>query len=83
MGAVFCKAALQGASLNVFINTKAMADRELAEELNAKANAMLEKCDMGPVYPVNPYENFLMMCILSVDPIGTFSDVWELSYSEA
>jgi len=46
-------------------------------------NAMLEKCDMGPVYPVNPYENFLMMCILSVDPIGTFSDVWELSYSEA
>lgn len=47
------------------------------------SNEMLEKCDMGPVYPVNPYENFLMMCILSVDPLGTFSDVWEMSYTEA
>ena len=46
------------------------------------SNDILEKCDMGPMYPVNPYENFLMMCILSVDPIGTFSDVWELSYTE-
>ena len=43
VGAAFCKAALQGASLNVFINTKSMADREYAEELNRKANAMLEK----------------------------------------
>ncbi len=43
VGAVFCKAAIQGASLNVFINTKSMKDREYAEELNAKANAMLEK----------------------------------------
>ncbi len=43
VGAVFCKAALQGASLNVFINTKSMKDREYAKELNDKANAMLEK----------------------------------------
>lgn len=43
VGAVLCKAALQGASLNVFINTKSMADRELAKELNAKADAMLAK----------------------------------------
>ena len=38
-----CEAALQGASLNVYINTKSMADREYAEELNRKADAMLEK----------------------------------------
>ena len=43
VGAAFCKAALQGASLNVFINTKSMAAREYAKELNDKANAMLEK----------------------------------------
>ena len=43
VGAVLCKAALQGASLNVFINTKSMADKEYAAELNAKADAMLEK----------------------------------------
>ncbi len=42
VGAAFCRAALEGASLNVFINTKAMKDRSYAEKLNAEANAMLE-----------------------------------------
>lgn len=46
-------------------------------------NEILEKCDMMPVYPVNPYESFIMMCVLSEDPVGTFSDVWELSYTDA
>ncbi len=41
VGAQMCKAALNGASLNVFINTKLMKDRELAETMNAKADAML------------------------------------------
>ena len=41
--AVCCKAALQAASLNVFINTKTLKNREVAEEMNAKANAMLNK----------------------------------------
>lgn len=43
VGAVCCKAALQGASLNVYINTKSMADREFAEALNKKCDEMLEK----------------------------------------
>ncbi len=47
-----------------------------------QTNAMLEKVDMGALYVVNPYESFVLMCILSEDPIGTFSDVWELSYSK-
>ena len=42
-GAVCCKAALQAASLNVFINTKTLKNRELAEEMNAKCLGMLEK----------------------------------------
>ena len=47
-GAVICKAALQAASLNVFINTKSLQNREVAEELNAKANFMLDKyCAMA------------------------------------
>ncbi|HKM28250.1 MAG TPA: cyclodeaminase/cyclohydrolase family protein [Anaerovoracaceae bacterium] len=41
VGVIFCKAALQGASLNVFINTKAMTDREYAEKINAEAEKML------------------------------------------
>jgi formiminotetrahydrofolate cyclodeaminase len=43
VGVEFCKAALRGASLNVFINTKAMADREYAKKANERANAMLDK----------------------------------------
>ncbi len=42
-GAVVCKAALQAASLNVFINTKTLKNREKAEEMNAKAIAMLDE----------------------------------------
>ena len=41
VGAAFCKAALEGASLNVYINTKSMTDRVYAEELNHKADQML------------------------------------------
>lgn len=43
VGAVFCKAALMGASLNVFINTKSMTDKENADRINKKAEDMLEK----------------------------------------
>ena len=47
-GAVCCKAALQAASLNVFINTKTLKDRAVADELNNKTNALLEKyCAMA------------------------------------
>ena len=41
VGAAFCKAALNGASLNVFINTKSMKDRDYARELNEKCDAMM------------------------------------------
>ena len=42
-GAVCCKAALQAASLNVFINTKTLKNRDVAEEMNRKANLMMNK----------------------------------------
>ena len=42
-GAVVCKAALQAASLNVFINTKTLKNRDVAEDLNRHANVMLNK----------------------------------------
>ena len=42
-GAVCVKAALQAASLNVFINTKTLQNRALAEEMNAKCLGMLDK----------------------------------------
>ena len=42
-------------------------------------NAMLSECGMMKMYPVNPYESFILLCMLSVDPLTTFNDVWELS----
>lgn len=40
--AACCRAALNAASLNVFINTKLMKDRAYAEEINKRAEEMLE-----------------------------------------
>lgn len=42
VGVLFCKSALMGASLNVFINTKLMKDREYADQINARADVMLK-----------------------------------------
>lgn len=41
--AALCRAALEGAALNVFINTKSMKDRDLADEYNARADRMLKE----------------------------------------
>ena len=42
-GTAICKAALESAALNVYINTKSMKDRELAETMNAEVDIMLSK----------------------------------------
>ncbi len=47
-----------------------------------QANSMLARCGMGPIYTANPYECFLLMCVLSEDPLGTYADVIEQSYME-
>ena len=43
VGALLCGAALKSASLNVFINTKLMTDRNNAQCMNDEAEAMLKK----------------------------------------
>ena len=45
-------------------------------------NKILERCFLGELYISNPYECFVLMCILSEDPLGTYADVWEMSYEE-
>jgi len=48
VGAAFCKAALVGASLNVYINTGAMTERDKAESLNRTCDEMCAKyCAMA------------------------------------
>ncbi len=43
VGVQFCRAALIGASLNVFINTKFMKDRETARKINDRTDKMLKE----------------------------------------
>ena len=58
-GAVLCKAALEAASLSVFVNTKTLKNRELAEELNNKANGMLRKyCSLADAVFESVRSNF-------------------------
>ena len=43
---------------------------------------ILHKCGMSEIYIVNPYECFLLMCLLTDCPLAVFADIWEMSYEE-
>lgn len=47
-----------------------------------EANDILQRCHMMGIYPVNPYESFILMCLLSEEPLTVYNDVWELSYED-
>ena len=45
-----------------------------------EANDVLKSLHMWEIYPVNPYESFLLLCLMTEDPVCAFNDVWEMSY---
>ena len=47
-----------------------------------RMNGILTGCGMQAVYPANPYEAFILMCMLTEMPLLTYYDVWEKSYGE-
>ncbi len=47
-----------------------------------ETNKILAECCMGDLYITNPYECFLLMCILSDCPMGAYADVLEKSFEE-
>ncbi len=47
-----------------------------------ETNDLLASCYMGPLNISNPYEAFIIMCLLTDYPMDSFSDVWETSYRE-
>ncbi len=73
-------------TLNFFIYSQKTAEYPDAKQRYSKflnsTNEILEKCSMGSFYIQNPYECFVLMCILTLDPLGTYADVWELSYDK-
>lgn len=46
------------------------------------AGAVLEDSGMGPLNRANPYEAFLLMCMLSDDPPAMYSDGFDMSPAE-
>ncbi len=43
-------------------------------------NDILARSGMTRLYPVNPYESFILMCLMSADPWDSFCEVWYQSY---
>lgn len=72
-------------TLEFFIVSQEMADedpytryRYFLEEIHK----ILEYCGMSEIYIVNPYECFLLMCLLTDCPLAVFAEIWEMSYDE-
>jgi len=47
-----------------------------------ETDAVLTDCSMSGLYIANPYECFVMMCLLAECPLAVYSDVLELSFEE-
>jgi len=47
-----------------------------------ETNRILRECFMYELIIQNPFENFILSCMLSEDPLDTFESVWEMSYRE-
>ena len=43
-------------------------------------DSILHDCGMMGIYPVNPYESFVLMCLITDYPLASYSDVLEKSY---
>lgn len=70
-------------TLEFFIISQEMADEDPYERYRHfihEAQAILADCGMGEIYIVNPYECFLLMCLLTDCPLAVFSEIWEKSY---
>lgn len=53
------------------------------QEFLPEANRMLQECGLGDIYITNPYEAFIILCVLSESPLSMYNDIWEESYTNA
>ena len=59
-----------------------LTPKELCLRFIDEINKLLVQCGMIRLYPVNPYESFILLCLLSEDPWDSFCEVWYQSYHE-
>ena len=55
-------------------------DQERFHHFYTETNDVLKDCGMGMIYPVHPYEAFILMAIQSTLPLSFFNDIWGNSY---
>ena len=70
-------------TLEFFIVSQELEDEDPYERYRYfihKTQQILSECGMGEIYIVNPYECFLLMCLLTDCPLAVFSEIWEMSY---
>lgn len=73
-------------TLEFFIISQEQADEDpfvRYKNFLDEIQGILQKCGMGELYIVNPYECFLLMCLLTDCPLAVFADIWEKSYEES
>ena len=72
-------------TLEFFIVSQEMQDEDPYSRYHhflEEIQKILHKCGMSDIYIVNPYECFLLMCLLTDCPLAVFADIWEMSYEE-
>lgn len=72
-------------TLEFFIVSQEMQDDDPYQRYRhflGEIQEVLHKCGMSEIYIVNPYECFLLMCLLTDCPLAIFADIWEMSYEE-
>ena len=72
-------------TLEFFIVSQEMADEDPYNRYHhflEEIQGILHRCGMSEIYIVNPYECFLLMCLLTDCPLAVFADIWEMSYEE-
>ncbi len=70
-------------TLEFFILSQRMENAKPKERYECflrEIRQILSECSMGEIYLVNPYESFILMCLLTDCPLAVFSEIWEMSY---
>ena len=73
-------------TLEFFIVSQEMQDEDPYNRYKYfldEIQGILHRCGMSEIYIVNPYECFLLMCLLTDCPLAVFADIWEMSYGES
>ena len=55
--------------------------RAVLDDFISGADRMLAGCGFGGIYAADPFDAFLILCVLTCDPPGTYSDVMEAAYT--